>query len=32
MAIKKFDLYSKLWASGDELRGGWDARFPTWRR
>ena len=25
MAIKKSDLYSKLWASCDELRGGMDA-------
>jgi type I restriction enzyme M protein len=25
MAIKKFDLYSSLWASCDELRGGMDA-------
>lgn len=26
MAIKKSDLYSFLWASCDELRGGMDAR------
>jgi type I restriction enzyme M protein len=26
MAIKKSDLYSSLWASCDELRGGMDAR------
>ncbi len=25
MAIKKSDLYSSLWASCDELRGGMDA-------
>jgi hypothetical protein len=25
MPIKKSDLYSKLWASCDELRGGMDA-------
>jgi HsdM N-terminal domain len=25
MAIKKFELYSSLWASCDELRGGMDA-------
>jgi len=25
MAIKKSDLYSKLWKSCDELRGGMDA-------
>lgn len=25
MAIKKSDLYSSLWASGDDLRGGMDA-------
>ena len=25
MAIKKTDLYSSLWASCDELRGGMDA-------
>jgi type I restriction enzyme M protein len=25
MAIKKSDLYSSLWASGDELRDGMDA-------
>jgi len=29
MAIKKSDLYSSLWASCDELRGGMDARV-TW--
>ncbi len=26
MAIKKSDLYASLWASGDQLRGGLDAR------
>lgn len=26
MAIKKSDLYSSLWASCDQLRGGMDAR------
>lgn len=26
MALKKSDLYSSLWASCDELRGGMDAR------
>ena len=26
MAIKKSDLYSSIWASCDELRGGMDAR------
>nr|WP_199302199.1 N-6 DNA methylase [Pseudanabaena cinerea] len=34
MAIKKSDLYSSLWASCDELRGGMDAsqyNFPTAR-
>ena len=25
MAVKKSELYSKLWASCDELRGGMDA-------
>ena len=31
MAIKKSDLYSSLWASCDELRGGMDARVePVW--
>ena len=25
MALKKSDLYSSLWASCDELRGGMDA-------
>ena len=25
MAIRKSDLYSSLWASWDELRGGMDA-------
>jgi type I restriction enzyme M protein len=25
MAIKKSELYSSLWQSGDELRGGMDA-------
>ena len=25
MPVKKSDLYSKLWASCDELRGGMDA-------
>ncbi len=28
MAIKKSDLYSSLWASCDELRGGMDADHP----
>ena len=26
MAIKKSELYSSLWSSCDELRGGMDAR------
>ena len=30
MAIKKSDLYSSLWASCDELRGGMDAsQYPN---
>jgi type I restriction enzyme, S subunit len=34
MAIKKSDLYSSLWASCDELRGGIDAELtvPEQRR
>ena len=27
MALKKSELYSSLWQSCDELRGGMDARF-----
>jgi type I restriction-modification system DNA methylase subunit len=29
MAIKKSALYSSLWSSCDELRGGMDARFVS---
>jgi len=29
MAIKKSDLYSSLWASCDELRGGMDATVDS---
>lgn len=32
MAIKKSDLYSSLWASCDELRGGMDASQTTLKR
>ena len=28
MAVKKSDLYSSLWASCDELRGGMDGADP----
>ena len=27
MAVKKSKLYSKLWASCDELRGGYDQKI-----
>ncbi len=29
MAIKKSELYSSLWSSCDELRGGMDASPPS---
>ena len=36
MAIKKSDLYSSIWASCDELRGGMDASqykdYVLWAR
>ncbi len=29
MALKKSELYSSLWSSCDELRGGMDAEIAT---
>jgi len=32
MALKKSELYTSLWASCDELRGGMDAsQYKNWR-
>jgi hypothetical protein len=31
VALKKSQLYSSLWQSCDELRGGMDALVPQWR-
>jgi hypothetical protein len=31
MALKKSELYSSLWSSCDELRGGMDRFMPKWQ-
>jgi type I restriction-modification system DNA methylase subunit len=32
MALKKSELYSSLWSSCDELRGGMDASRGLWKK